>query len=151
MLKDLKYAARMRGKNPGFTAVAVCSLAIGIGANSAILSFADALLLRPLPVIKPGGVVTINPAAVNTFGGNSTMSYPDYVDFRDRNRTFDGLVAWQYGQFGYAPNASVAPETQFGLFVSANFFHILGVEPAAGRGFCASEDTVAGRAMRWWC
>ncbi len=145
MLKDLKYAARMLGKNPGFTAVAVCSLAIGIGANSAMFSFADTLLLRPLPVMKPSGIVTINPSAANTFGADQTLSYPDYVDYRDRNRTFDGLLAWQYGQFGYAPNPSVVPETQFGLFVSANFFRVLGVEPVVGRGFRAGEDTVAGR------
>lgn len=145
MLKDVKYAVRMLAKNPAFTAVAVCSLAIGIGANSAIFSFADALLLRPLPVMKPSGIVTVNPSAKSTFGGNSTVSYPDYLDFRDRNRSFDGLVAFQYGQFGYAPNASVVPEMQFGVFVSGNFFHVLGVEPSVGRGFRASEDKVAGR------
>jgi len=145
VLKDVKYAVRMLAKNPAFTAVAVCSLAIGIGANSAIFSFADALLLRPLPVMKPSGIVTVNPSAKSTFGGNSTVSYPDYLDFRDRNRSFDGLVAFQYGQFGYAPNASVVPEMQFGVFVSGNFFHVLGVEPSVGRGFRASEDKVAGR------
>ncbi len=145
MLKDLKYAARMLAKNPGFTIVAVCSLAIGIGANSAIFSFADALLLRPLPVMKPSGVVTVNPGAAGAFGSNNNVSYPDYLDFRDRNRTFDGLVAYQYSQFGYAPNASVVPEMQFGMFVSGNFFRVLGVEPAVGRGFRPDEDKVAGR------
>jgi macrolide transport system ATP-binding/permease protein len=145
VLKDVKYAARMLAKNKAFTAVAVCSLAIGIGANSAIFSFADALLLRPLPVMKPSGIVTVNPAPAGTFGADSSVSYPDYLDFRDRNRSFDGLVAFQYGQFGYAPNPSVVPEMQFGLFVSGNFFRVLGVEPTVGRGFRASEDRVAGR------
>lgn len=145
MLKDLKYSARMLAKNPGFTAVAVCSLAIGIGANSAIFSFADALLLRPLPVMKPSGVVTVNPGTPGAFGSNNNVSYPDYLDFRDRNRTFDGLVAYQYSQFGYAPNPSVVPEMQFGMFVSGNFFRVLGVEPTVGRGFRADEDKVAGR------
>lgn len=144
MLNDLKYAMRMLGKNPAFTAVAICSLAIGIGANSAIFSFADALLLRPLPVPKPGAVVTVNPSAPS-FGGDNTVSYPDYLDFRNRNRSFDGLVAFQYGQFGYAPNPMTVPEMQFGAFVSGNFFKVLGVEPTLGRGFRADEDQVAGR------
>ena len=145
MLKDVKYAVRMLAKNPTFTTVAVCSLAIGIGANSAIFSFADALLLRPLPVMKPSGVVTVDPTSATAYGGNSAISYPDYVDFRDRNRSFNGLVAFQYGQFGYAPNPTVVPEMQFGLFVSGNFFRVLGVEPSMGRGFRADEDKVAGR------
>ena len=145
MLKDVKYAARMLAKNPGFTAVAVCSLAIGIGANSAIFSFADALLLRPLPVMKPNGVVTVNPGSISTLGANITMSYPDYLDYRDRNRTFDGLIAYQYSQFGYAPNPSVVPDMTFGMFVSGNFFRVLGVEPTVGRGFRPDEDKVPGR------
>jgi predicted permease len=145
VLKDVKYAVRMLAKNPGFTTVAVCSLAIGIGANSAVFSFADALLLRPLPVMKPSGIVTVNPSAPGNFGGNTTVSYPDYVDFRDRNRSFEGLIAYQYGQFGYAPNASVVPTVQYGLFVSGNFFRILGVKPTLGRTFRASEDQVPGR------
>lgn len=144
MLNDVKYAVKMLAKNPAFTAVAVCSLAIGIGANSAIFSFADALLLRPLPVRQPSGVVTVNPGSA-AFGGNSTASYLDYLDFRDRSRSFHGLIAFQYGQFGYAPNPSVVPEMQVGVFVSGNFFHVLGVEPNIGRGFHASEDEVAGR------
>jgi putative ABC transport system permease protein len=144
VLKDMKYAARMLGKNPGFTAVAVCSLAIGIGANSAIFSLADALLLRPLPVMKPSGIVAVNPGSA-TFAGNSTVSYPDYRDFRDRNRSFEGLIAFQYGQFGYAPNPSAQPEMQFGAFVSGNFFQVLGVEPTTGRGFRLDEDKVGGR------
>ncbi len=144
MLKDVKYAARMLAKNPGFTAIAVCSLAIGIGANSAIFSLADALLLRPLPVMKPSGIVTVNPGSA-TFTGNSAVSYPDYRDYRDRNRSFDGLIAFQYGQFGYAPNPTVQPEMQFGVFVSGNFFRVLGVDPAIGRGFRIDEDKAGSR------
>jgi putative ABC transport system permease protein len=134
----------MLAKNPAFTAVAVCSLAIGIGANSAIFSFADALLLRPLPVKEPSGIVTVNPSTAS-FGTNSSVSYPDYLDFRDRNRSFDGLIAFQEEYFGYAPNASTVPEMQFGAFVSGNFFKVLGVEPTVGRGFRADEDQVPGR------
>ncbi|MBV8552510.1 MAG: ABC transporter permease [Acidobacteriaceae bacterium] len=145
MLNDLRYAVRMLAKSPGFTAVAVCSLGIGIGANSAIFSFADALLLRPLPVPQPSGVSTITPVTSSAFGTSTAISYPDYVDFRDRNRTFEGLVAFNYATYGFAPNPSVLPEMKFGLLVSGNFFHVLGVEPALGRGFRAEEDRVAGR------
>ncbi len=134
----------MLSKNPAFTAVAICSLAIGIGANSAIFSFADALLLRPLPVMKPSGVVTVR-SGVGASDADSAISYPDYVDFRDKNRTFDGLIAYQYEQFGYAANRSVVPEMQYGAFVSGNFFDVLGVDPKLGRGFRAEEDGTPGR------
>jgi hypothetical protein len=102
------------------------------------------LLLRPLPVMKPSGIVAVNPAS-GPFDGNATVSYPDYKDFRDRNRSFDGLIAFQYAQFGYAPNATAQPEMQFGAFVSGNFFRVLGVEPTTGRGFRPDEDKIAGR------
>jgi putative ABC transport system permease protein len=92
MLKDVRYALRMLRKNPGFTAVAICSLAIGIGATSAIYTLADGLLLRPIPVPKPSEVVTVRPlVTTGTFGVDSTLSYPDYVDLRDRNQSFEGL------------------------------------------------------------
>ena len=81
MLNNVRYALRMLRKNPGFTAVAVCSLAIGIGATSAIYTFADGMLLRPLPVPKPSEVVTVRPVATgNFFGVDTGVSYPDYID-----------------------------------------------------------------------
>lgn len=145
MINDVKYAVRMLAKNIGFTAVAVCSLAIGIGANSAIFSFADAMLLRPLPVPKSDEVVTVNPGAASGLRTDNSVSYPDYIDFRDRNRSFTSLVAYQYQEFGYAPNSSVVPQMQFGAFVSGNFFDVLGVQPKLGRGFLPSEDNVPDR------
>jgi predicted permease len=145
MLNNLRYAVRMLAKNPGFTAVAICSLAIGIGANTAIFSLADAMLLRPLPVLKPSAVVTVTPVlATQTFGSNA-LSYPDYLDFRDRNRSFDGLLAFAYGPFGYAPNRVVLPEMKYGVYASGNFFSVLGVKPALGRAFRPDEDTVPGK------
>jgi len=145
VIKDVKYATRMLAKNAGFTAVAVCSLAIGIGANSAIFSFADVLLLRPLPITKPDEVVTLNPGTAAALGSDNSVSYPEYVDFRDRNRTFTGLGAYQYQEFGYAPDSLAAPKMQFGAFVSGNFFDVMGVKPALGRGFFPSEDKVPDR------
>jgi predicted permease len=145
MLKDLRYAVRIWLKNPGFVAVAVCSLAIGIGATSAIYSIADALLLRPLPVARPGGVVAVSPITDQIFAGLNTVSYPDYVDLRDRNRTFEGLVGEGYSFFGFALDRTAQPRMKFGMFVSGNFFKVLGVEPNIGRGFRPEEDEGAGR------
>jgi predicted permease len=145
MLSSIKHAFRILRKDPAFTLIAVFSLAIGIGATSAMFSFSDALLLRPLPVMKPDGVVDVTTAGTAAFGSNTTISYPDYVDLRDRSRTFDGLVAASYGQFGFSPNAQTLPRMKFGLFVSGNFFRVLGVEPDLGRGFRADEDQAEGR------
>src|SRR5450631_2613789 len=145
MLTDLRYAVRMLRKNPGFVAVAVCSLAIGIGANSAIYSLADSLLLRPLAVARPSRVVTVNQVHPGLFAVHSDLSYPDYLDLRDRNRTFDGLIAWSYAQFGFTPDRKRQPRMKFGMFVSGNFFKVLGVEPTVGRGFRPDEDQAPGR------
>jgi putative ABC transport system permease protein len=98
MLQNLRFASRMLRKNPGFTLVAVCSLAIGIGANSAMFSWADALLLRPLPVFRPSEIVTVRSSSPSDPSNN--ISYRDYVDFRDHNRSFDGLMAYSLAPFG---------------------------------------------------
>lgn len=145
MLKALRRTARMLRKNPSFTLVAASSLAIGIGATSAMFSFADALLLRPLPVLDPGRVAAVTTASTAAFGTNSQISYPDYVDFRDHNRSFSGLVAAAYGTFGFSPDQTTVPRMKFGLFVSGNLFRVLGVEPSLGRGFRDSEDQAEGR------
>ncbi|MGA2182119.1 MAG: ABC transporter permease [Bryobacteraceae bacterium] len=145
MLSSVKHAFRVLRKDPGFTVIAIFSLAIGIGATSAMFSFADALLLRPLPVMKPDGVVAVTTSGSAAFGSNTAVSYPDYVDLRDRNRSFDGLLAASYGQFGFSPNPQALPRMKFGLFVSGNLFHVLGVEPALGRGFRSDEDQAEGR------
>lgn len=145
MLKSLRQAFRMLRNNLGFSLVAVCSLAIGIGATSAMFSFADALLLRPLPVYQPGSILAVTMANSSAFGTNNAVSYPDYKDFRDRNRSFDGLAAASYATFGFSPDRAMLPHMKFGLFVSGNFFRVLGVEPAVGRGFRDNEDQAEGR------
>jgi len=145
MLPSVNHAFRVLRKDLVFTVVAICSLAIGIGATSAIFSFADALLLRPLPILGPDRVVTINTAKSAQFGLNPPISYPDYVDLRDRNRSFDGLVATSYSFFGFSQNRETLPRMKWGLYVSGNFFRVLGVEPALGRSFRPDEDQVEGR------
>ncbi len=133
----------MFSKNPGFTAIAVLSIALGIGANSAVFSLADALLLRPLPVRDPGSVVTVSTATPGSpFGG---VSYANYRDFRDKLRSFDGMVAFQFSTWGVATSTKDAAQMRMGAFVSENFFPVLGVEPATGRGFRADEGAVPGR------
>lgn len=145
IISMLRHALRVLRKDPGFTLVAVCSLSLGIGATSGMFSFADAMLLRPLPVMKPDSVVAVNTEASSAFGTNTAISYPDYADLRDRNRTFEGLVAAGYSMFGYSRNRETLPRMKFGLYVSGNFFRVLGVEPALGRGFRPDEDQAEGR------
>jgi predicted permease len=144
MLKSLSHALRLLQKAPGFTLVSVCSLAIGIGATSSMFSFADALLLRPLPVLEPSQIASVTTASANAFS-NTALSYPDYRDFRDDNRTLDGLVAAGVASFGFKPNASALPKITYGMYVSGNFSRVLGVQPALGRGFLESEDQAVGR------
>jgi predicted permease len=146
--QDLRYGLRMLAKNPGFTAVAVISLAVGIGANCAMFSFADALLLRPLPVAHPGEVVTVGSIlnlGSRDFGANLSASYPDYSDFRDRSKSFDGLVAFKDYTAGLATEPDALPRLKLGMVVTGNFFRVMGVEPELGRGFRPEEDQVPGR------
>src|SRR6476646_772977 len=101
---DVRYGFRLLAASPGFTSIAVLSLAIGIGANCAIFSFADALVLRPLPVSDPGSVYTVGMQNnVEAFGAsNISSSYPDYVDIRDKSRSFEGLTATTTITAGFA-------------------------------------------------
>src|SRR5579862_835837 len=145
MFRSLRLALRMLRKNPGFTLVAIGSLAIGIGATSASFSIADVMLTRPLPVPESGRVVAITPAKMGAFGADSAFSYPDYRDLRDSNRSFDGLIAANLWAFGFSPDGKAVPKTTYGAYVSGNFFRVLGVQPALGRGFLESEDQAAGR------
>ena len=94
MIRDLQHGLRMLMKNPGFTFVAVISIAIGVGANAAMFSVADGLVFRPLPVPRASEVVSIVGQARDVGFGNRRLSYPDYVDLRDRSRSFDSLVAY---------------------------------------------------------
>jgi predicted permease len=144
---DVRYGLRLLAAGPGFTSIAVLSLAIGIGANCAIFSFADALLLRPLPVARPGDVFTVGSnSSVEAFGVSSLVSsYRDYVDIRDRAKSFDGLVAFRYVTVGIATDPNAAPRLRMGVMASSNLFAVMGVEPTIGRSFRPEEDQVPGR------
>jgi len=135
---DIRYGLRMLAANPGFTAVAILSLAIGIGANTSMFSLADAMLLRPLPVERPAEVVRVlSTSQATRFGG---ISYRDYIDFRDQSQTFTGLVAYRQLPLGFNPNPADPAQIKLGLAVSTNFFDVLGVKPSLGRTFRMDED-----------
>ena len=147
LLQDFRNGVRLLARSPGFTFIAVISLAIGIGANTATFSFADALLLRPLPVRDASAVVTVGSINVAT-GGTDLLrtSYRDYVDLRDTTASFAGGLAAIEDiavQFSSSPDAT--PEIRTATLVSGNFFGVMGVEPARGRAFRAEEDEVPGR------
>jgi macrolide transport system ATP-binding/permease protein len=146
MLADIQFALRILRKTPGFTVIAVLSLALGIGANSAMFSLADALLFRPLPVPSASRVVTVSDAApdlpVGTFGN---ISYPDYVDLRDKTSSFAGLTALTYTSVGVAEQPDALPQLRLAQTVSGDFFRVLEVEPVLGRTFSSQEDRVPGR------
>lgn len=140
---DLGFAVRILRRNPGFTLIAVLSLAIGIAVNSTLFSFADAVLLRPLSVSRPGEVIALKGKTPSDSAGN--ISYRDYADFRDRSKSFDGLVAFTMSSFGFTAKRVDLPQVETGMLVSGNFFQAMGVEPELGRGFRPEEDHVPGR------
>ena len=142
-LQDARYAGRLMRKSPGFTLVAVTSLALGIGVNSAMFSLADALLFRPLSVAHSNDVVTLKSKTPSDVPG--ALSYRDYVDVRNTSRSFAGLVAFQLQTFGFAASPRDVAQMRMGMLVSGNFFQAMGVEPALGRSFRADEDQVPGR------
>jgi predicted permease len=145
--QDVIYGCRMLVANPGFTSVAILSLAVGIGANCAIFSFADALLLRPLPVVRPGELLTIgSKQAVEAFGASGiSSSYRDYVDLRERTKGFASIAAFSYVTSGVTTDPKVVPRLHMGMVVSDNFFSVMGVQPDRGRIFRPEEHAVPGR------
>jgi predicted permease len=145
LIQDLKHSARMLLKNPGFTVVAIVSIAIGVGANAAMFSLADALVFRPLPVPRPGDVITVS--AVPSVQGlrNPAMSHRDYLDVRDGARSFDRLAAYQLVAVGFASAQDEQAQRKVGVASSENFLDASGVTPRLGRWFRADENAVAGQ------
>ena len=146
--QDFRYALRQLGKAPGFAAVAIVTLALGIGANTAIFSLLDQVLLRSLPVKEPDRLVILQ--SVGSFNGhtsartddNFSFSYPMYRDLRDHNSVFSGLIATDQAQVGLQWRNQ--PELVAAELVSGNYFDVLGVQPALGRLLSASDDVVPG-------
>jgi predicted permease len=150
VLQDLRYALRQLRKSPGFTLVAMTILALGIGANTAIYSLLDQVLLRSLPVKDPDRLVMLqfegsDSGHVSSWGGDDHLyfSYPMYRDLRDRNTVFDGMIARTPAQVGvqYHNESKLA----MAELVTGNYFDVLGVRPAAGRVLSQNDDEVQER------
>jgi hypothetical protein len=137
LLQDIRFALRQLRKSPGFTLVAVLSLALGIGANTTVFSLLDAVMLRSLPVQNPEQIVDI---ATREAGGepHSDFSYPLYTGLRDHNGTFSEIVAYSDTNFGLT--AGDQTERIRGEFVSANYFSGLGVQPTIGSAFTPDDE-----------
>ncbi|HSO76295.1 MAG TPA: ABC transporter permease [Blastocatellia bacterium] len=135
--QDLRFGARMLRKNSGFTLIAVLTLGLAIGANTAIFSVLNGALLRPLPVREPEQLVGLYRKIPQDENFNH-FSFPNYLDTRDRSESFTGLAAYYFTPFNLSSNNET--ERISGKVVTGNYFEVLGVEPAAGRWFLPDED-----------
>src|SRR3954469_19789221 len=138
--QDLKYGLRMLVKSPGFSLVAILSLALGIGANTAIFSLVNALLLRPLPVHDAHSLVLVSTTDQRN-PGNLPLSHLNFRDLRAQNAVFTDMAAISFNQMNYAHGEE--SEQIPVQVVTSNFFSLLGAEPSLGRGFRPDEETQA--------
>ncbi len=137
--QDLRYGARMLMKQPGFTLIAVLTLALGIGATTAIFSVVNAALLKPLPFSEPNKLVWV--MGTNSAGSNSTPLSPlDFLDYRQQNSSLDHLAAYIAMPVSYNLTGSGEPERLAGQVVTTDYFDTLGVKPALGRAFLPTEE-----------
>ena len=150
LLQDLRYGLRILAKDPAFTAVAVLSLALGIGLNTTLFTAFDAIALKPLPVRDANSVVRLVRTLASGFVGDLqyVFSYPEYIYYRNHNRSFSGLIAASWPvkmsaqMLGEASGESQPlgePEGIRGQLVSGNYFSVLGISPAVGRTFLPEE------------
>src|SRR5580704_5127575 len=146
--KDITFGLRMLAKSPGFTAIAVITLALGIGANTAIFSLMNQILLRQLPVKNPNELVVLRapgPATghISSDGDSAeSFSYPMYKGLRDNNTVFSGILA--RNNFSASVSDHGQTDRASGELVSGNYFEVLGVQPAVGRVFSQDDDRVPG-------
>ena len=135
-LQDLKYALRTLRKSPGFAAIAVLTLALGIGANTALFSVVNGVLLSPLPYPEPDRIATLYSKTPQF--EESSISYPNFLDWQRQNNSFAAIAAWRSDSFNMT--GSGEPERLRGEMVSADFFPILGAQPIVGRVFTSNDD-----------
>src|SRR5580698_1837450 len=150
LMQDLRFSFRQIRRSPGFMVTAVLTLALGVGANTAIFSLLDQALLRSLPVRDPGQLVVLS-ATGKAWDGHSSdqgagveksFSYPMYRDLRDRSTAFDGLIGTSPIQVGIARNDT--SEIADAEIVTGNYFNVLGVSAARGRLLTPTDDTTPG-------
>jgi putative ABC transport system permease protein len=144
-MNDLKFALRQLRKSPGFTFIAVLTLALGIGANTAIFSVVNAVLLKPLPFPQPEQLIAVG--STNTHDGRpqdqlSSLSYPDYFDFRKQNRTLSSLSVYREETVSFTGDAGA--ESTYGVKCSGEFFDTLGIKPILGRAFERADEQAGG-------
>ena len=140
LMQDIRYGFRMLVKKPGFTVVAVLALALGVGANTAIFSVVNAVLLRPLPYAEPDRLVIMWEKGATQ---DTSVAYPNYLDWRAQNQAFEQITAFRRSSFNLV-GAGGEPERLAGRMVTANFFQTLGVRLLKGRDFSPDEDRVGG-------
>ncbi|HEY3936369.1 MAG TPA: ABC transporter permease, partial [Bryobacteraceae bacterium] len=136
LIQDLKYAVRMLIKSPSFTAIAILTLALGIGANTALFSVVNGVLLRPLPYAQPDRLVILSEKSASF--ESSSISYPNFLDWQRTNTSFTSIAAYRSDDFNITGSGE-AERVRVGM-ISAGFFEILGVNPARGRFFHTDED-----------
>lgn len=143
MIQDLRYGVRVLRKTPGFTTAAVLVLGLGIGANAAIFSVVNAVLLRPLPFEDPGRLVYVwHVPPPKSFPGMSTFSVSaaNYIDWRRQNHVFEQMAIYSFSSVNLTGGGK--PEYLLAATVSADFFSVLGARPMLGRAFVAGEDEI---------
>jgi putative ABC transport system permease protein len=140
LLQDLRYAVRMLIKKPGFTVIVVAALALGIGANTAIFSIVNSILLRPLPYRDPDRLAMIWMDNKRMNVDQDIHSFANYLDYRDQNQVFEAIAAYS----GISLNLVGVgePERIIGSSATANLFEVLGVDPQKGRVFTADEEQI---------
>jgi predicted permease len=138
LLQDLRYSIRMLAKSPGFTTVAVLTLALAIGANTALFSIVNGVLLNPLPYPRPNELVTLHESKPNFNTGS--ISYPNFLDWQKENHTLSSMAVSRSYSFSLT-GLGQAEQIQ-GQFVTSDFFSILGVKPLMGRNFVSADDQV---------
>src|SRR5213075_1302941 len=142
-IADLKFALRQLGKSPGFTFVVVLTLALGIGANTAVFSVLNAVLLRPFPFHEPHNLVAVGEFDTREKADPGTdiesISYLDYVDWRDQTKVFERVGIYTNQSVSTLTDGNEATHVQ-GESVSADMFPLLGVQPLLGRMFLPKED-----------
>jgi len=143
LLQDIRYGLRVLLNSPGFTAVAIITLALGIGGNTAMFSIVHAVLLKPLPFPHSERLISVNETDSRRPGQPDTFSYPDFFDYRAQNRTFESLATYRDASFNLTGVGQ--PRHLDGQVVSADFFSVLGVKPTLGRDFRREEE----QAGRW--
>ena len=138
LLQDLRFALRMFAKTPGFTAIAILTLALGIGANTAIFSFVYGVLLAPLPYQNPSQLLVLNETTPRV--GDVSVSYPNFQDWREQSKEFSQMAYLEKMSFNLAGATVSQPENITGDAVSPNYLSMMGVQPLLGRDFDPSEE-----------